>query len=141
MQKTSQQKSLAGLRSEHTALLASSGASSVSLERANLQVDGLKSSIAELQDKHRELERTNADLLRQLEKWRNLEKRENEEGDSLRKRKIELEVEVKELKDEVEQLRAVTHERDEKYQNRIQKYKDSLKEHGVRELVNLWYLY
>ncbi|KAI0091321.1 hypothetical protein BDY19DRAFT_697479 [Irpex rosettiformis] len=124
------EKSLVGLRSEHTGLLASSGAGSVSLERANLQIEGLRSSIAELQDKHNEVERTNVDLLRQLEKWRNLEKRENEEGDNLRKQKVELEVEVKELKDEIEQLRTVTHERDEKYQNRVQKYKDSLKEHG-----------
>lgn len=129
------QKSLSEMRSQHTTLLASSSASSVSLERANLQIEGLKSSLSELQDKHTELERTNSDLLRQLEKWRNLDKRENEESDTLRKRKVVLEIELKELKAELEQLTAVTEQREDKYQTRIQKYKDSLKEHAVHSQV------
>ena len=126
------QKTLSGLRSEHNGLLASSGAGSASLERANVQIESLQSSLSELQNKYNEVERTNGDLVRQLEKLKSSEKRDNEESDNLRKQKIELEVEVKELRDEVEQLTSVTRQRDEKYQNRIREYKDSLKEHVVR---------
>jgi hypothetical protein len=75
--------------------------------------------------------------LRQLEKWRNLDKRESEESETLRKRKIELEIELKELKSELEQLTTVTEQRENKYQTRIQKYKDSLKEHAVYSQVLL----
>ena len=102
------------------------------MERANAQIESLKSSLLELQSKYNEVESTNKDLVRQLEKLKSSEKRDNEESDNLRKQKIELEVEVKELRDEVEQLTSVTRQRDEKYQNRIREYKDSLKEHVVR---------
>ncbi|KAI0694610.1 hypothetical protein BC835DRAFT_999225 [Cytidiella melzeri] len=125
------EKSLTGLRSEHTALIASSHASSSSLERVHLQVEGLESSLAELQEKYAEEERNNSDLLRQLEKYRNLEKQEYEESNNLRKQNIELDTEVQNLKEQVEQYTTLIEERENKYHKRMQEYKESLKEHGV----------
>lgn len=116
------------MRGQHTSLLAESGASTTTLERANLQVEGLKSSLAELQEKHNEVERTNADLLRQLEKWRNLDKREGDEATTLRKEKIELEIRVKELEKEVTEISTLAKE---KTKAKIDKFKASLEEHTV----------
>lgn len=78
------EKMLAALRKDHAALLAASSSNSADLERTNLQVDGLKSSLAEWQDKYNELQLKNADLLRQLEKWRNIEEREGGELETTR---------------------------------------------------------
>lgn len=87
------------------------------MERANLQLEGVKSSYSELQQKYAELERQNADLVRQLEKWRTLENRDGAELETLRKRKIELEVEVEELHQAAES-------REQKFKTKLQKFKD-----------------
>ncbi|KIP11227.1 hypothetical protein PHLGIDRAFT_160351 [Phlebiopsis gigantea 11061_1 CR5-6] len=120
--------SLSGLRAEHTKVLSSTSTDSVALERSKLEVSGLQSSLAKLQEQHKEVERTNADLLRQLEKWRNMESRDTAELESLRKRKIELEVQVKQQEERVAASVHIEKERD-KLHVKIQKYKVSLEEH------------
>lgn len=126
-------KSLSGLRAEHTKVLSSTSTDSVALERSKLEVSGLQSSLAKLQEQHKEVERTNADLLRQLEKWRNMESRDTAELESLRKRKIELEVQVKQQEERVAASGHIEKERD-KLHVKIQKYKVSLEEHQVDSL-------
>jgi chromosome segregation ATPase len=111
-------------------VLSSSSSNTAALERITLQVDGLKSSLTESQEKNSELQRTNSDLLRQLEKWRNMESRDSGELEMLRSRKIELEVQVKELQDLRAEADQVQRERD-KLAMKIVRYKDSLKEHHV----------
>ena len=123
-------KSLSGLRAEHTKVLSSTSSDSTAFERSKLEVKGLKSSLAELQKQHNEVENTNADLLRQLEKWRNMEERDTTELESLRKRKIELEVQAKQYEDRVAESDHIEKERD-KLHVKIQKYKVSLEEHQV----------
>ncbi|OBZ72249.1 hypothetical protein A0H81_07920 [Grifola frondosa] len=96
-EKEKAEEALSRLRSEHTALQASSERTSTNLERTTLLHEGLKSAHTEFEAKHAESERTVTDLRRQLEKWRNLESREDAEMDALRRSRIELEVKVKEL--------------------------------------------
>lgn len=112
-------------------MLASSGASSTALERAKLEVEGLTASLTEAQEKYSEVERTNNDLLRQLEKWRSLDSRETAENEDLRKKKVELEVRVAELEAELEEVTKVTQARDEKLQAKLQRHKISLGQHVV----------
>lgn len=110
--------------------MASSSSNTAALERSNLQVQGLKYSLTELQEKYDEVQRKNADLLRQLEKWRNIESREDNELETLRKHKIELEVQVKEYEERVAEASLTERERD-KLAVKIEKYKVSLAEHQV----------
>ncbi|EKM58265.1 uncharacterized protein PHACADRAFT_117064 [Phanerochaete carnosa HHB-10118-sp] len=124
------EKALAGLRKEHTSLLASSSSSSADLERTNLQVEGLKSSLAELQGRYNDIQVQNADLLRQLEKWRNIENREGGELETIRKRKIELEIQVKEQEERLAEAEEAQTLLKTKYQTRIQQYKVSLNDHA-----------
>lgn len=83
-----------------------------------------------MQEKYDEVQRKNADLLRQLEKWRNIESREDNELETLRKHKIELEVQVKEYEERVAEASLTERERD-KLAVKIEKYKVSLAEHQV----------
>lgn len=94
-------------------------------------MEGLQSSLADLQEKFNDIQRTNSDLLRQLEKWRKIESREDGELETLRKRKIDLEVKVKEYEGRAADAALAERERD-KLQVKIQKYKVSLEEHQVR---------
>ena len=98
-----------------------------------LQLDGTKASLTELQQKYSELERSNADLVRQLEKWRSIENREGAELDTLRKEKIELEVEV-------DQLQQAAEAREARFNAKVQKYKTSLNEHVVSRIHRLDFL-
>ena len=119
------QKTLQGLRKEHTTLVSSSTSSSSALERTKLELDGVQASHAELCKKYTELERSNEDLVRQLEKGRGMENRDEEELESLRKRKVELEVEVA-------QLQETADSREQKFKTKLQKFKESIHEHVVR---------
>ena len=73
----------------------------------------------------------NADLLRQLEKWRNIENREGGELETVRKRKIELEIQVKEYGERLAEAEEAQTQLKSKYQTRIQQYKVSLNDHAV----------
>lgn len=119
------------MRKEHTSLLGSSTADSTALERAKLQMEGLKTSLTEAQGKCKELERTNSDLSRQLEKRQNLESRDSTEVDDLRQKKVDLDIRVAALESELEELTKAAKEREDKTQSKLQKYKASLAEHAV----------
>jgi predicted nucleic acid-binding Zn-ribbon protein len=102
------------------------------LERKSLQFDGAKSDNEELVRLNSELKRSNADLKRQIDKWQSLETKEGDEVDKLRKRRLELEVQVKELEsrlDDLEkqaeadkQLVELTKAKYEKTKSRLQEY-------------------
>ena len=67
-------------------------------------MEGLKTTKADLEGTNNELKRQNADLKQQLEKWQNLDAKDSTETDDLRKRRIELELNLKELKTRVKEL-------------------------------------
>ena len=119
------QKTLKGLRTEHTKLVSSSTSSSSTLERTKAELDGVQASHTELRKKYAELERSNEDLRRQLEKEHTTESRDGEELETLRKRKVELEVEIAQLQETAES-------REEKFKTKLQRFKASIQEHSVR---------
>lgn len=92
------------------------------MERVRLELEGVQASFDELRTKHTELERERADLVRQLEKWRTMDSRDGAEMETLRKRTVELEVEIEKLQETAER-------REQKFETKLQKYKDSLNEH------------
>lgn len=124
------QKTLSGLRKEHTSLVSSSSANTTALERANLQIEGLRDTVAESQEKLAASERKVKELNQQLEKWKKLESREDEELEKLRKRKVELEVEVQDLQGRLAESSQAAAQRD-KLNTKLDKYKVSLEEHKV----------
>ena len=122
------------LRIEHSSLKAKAESDERALERIELQLDGVKSSYAELEIKNAESERTIMDLRRQLDKWRTLENREGAEVETLRKARIELEIRIKELETEAAEADKDIEDRDaaiEKLQRKLEKYKTALEEHAV----------
>jgi hypothetical protein len=60
-------------------------------------LEAAQTTIADHQRQINELDRTNASLKRQLEKWQNLDSKEEAQSSEERKRRVELEVQVKEL--------------------------------------------
>jgi predicted RNase H-like nuclease (RuvC/YqgF family) len=78
-------------------LRASTESTTSKLERITLQLEGYQTANAELEHMNADLKRTEVDLKRQLDKWQNLETKGGAEVDAMRKRRIELEVQVKEL--------------------------------------------
>lgn len=110
------------------------------LERTGLELEGLKLSHAELETKHAEAERTIVDLRRQMEKWRTLEGREGAEVETLRKTRIELEIQVRELETRAEEAEKDADDKDsiiQKFQRKLEKYKAALEEHSVSYCVTL----
>lgn len=124
------QKTLSGLRKEHTSLVSSSSTNTTALERAKLQIDGLRDNLAESQEKLAATERKVKELNQQVEKWKKLESREDEELEKLRKRKVELEVEVEDLQGRLAESSQAAAQRD-KLNTKLDKYKVSLEEHKV----------
>ncbi|THH06435.1 hypothetical protein EW145_g4102 [Phellinidium pouzarii] len=98
------QSDLLKLRGESTTLKASFESSSTKLERTTLQLEGARTHAADLDTTNKELIRTNADLKRQLDKWETLETRGGTEMEEMRKRRIELEVQVRELQERVKEF-------------------------------------
>lgn len=110
--------------------MSSSSANTTALERANLQIEGLRDTVAESQEKLAAAERKVKELNQQLEKWKKLESREDEELEKLRKRKVELEVEVQDLQGRLAESSQAAAQRD-KLNTKLDKYKVSLEEHKV----------
>ncbi|KAK7690919.1 hypothetical protein QCA50_006022 [Cerrena zonata] len=127
-EKSQIEKSLALIRAEHTSLLSSSTTKGSDLERANLRYDSLKSTHTELETKFSEVQQTNADLRRQLDKWRDLEHREGDELSELRKVRIELKVQVSDLESKLEEASRKAKERKEKVKSVFQEQEDALEE-------------
>jgi predicted nucleic acid-binding Zn-ribbon protein len=72
------------------------------LERTTLQLEGAQTKNSDLKRANEDLKRNNSEIQRQLTKWQNLETKGDMEVETLRKRRIELEVEVKELEKRLE---------------------------------------
>ncbi|KAL5504118.1 hypothetical protein ACEPAH_8191 [Sanghuangporus vaninii] len=98
------QSELSVLRKDNASLRAASESASTKLERTTLQLEGAKTNLAELESTNAELKRTNADLKRQMDKWQSLETKGGAEVEDMRKQKIELEVQVKELQSRVKDM-------------------------------------
>lgn len=125
------QKDISKLREENVHLQATLSSTSSKLERINLQLEGAQSSRSELEGLNDELKRKNHDLQRQLDKWQRLESKGDAELDSLRKRKIELEVEVKELRDRLEKANDDNTRMLEKEKRRVERIKETALEWQV----------
>lgn len=122
------------MRAEHAKIVSASERSAKTLERTELQLDSLKTTHAELEKKYAESQASVSNLSRQVEKWANLEDRENADLEKLRKSRIELEVKVKQLETEKEELDKKMEEESakvEKYKGKIDKYKEVLQAHAV----------
>ena len=126
------------MRTEHAKLTASAERTAQKLERTELQLEGLKTTHAELEKKYAESEGTVASLTRQVEKWTALESRENADLENLRKARIELEIKVKQLETETERLeteRAQEAAKAEKLKSRLEKWKEGYEAHSVRRIA------
>ncbi|KAG9225058.1 hypothetical protein CCMSSC00406_0008778 [Pleurotus cornucopiae] len=98
------QEELGKLREEHARLKVSSDSSSTRLERATLQLEGSKSTIAALQQKNDELVRNVADLQHQLGKWQTLDVKGVEEIEIERKKRVESETRLMQLQGRLDQM-------------------------------------
>jgi chromosome segregation ATPase len=98
---SSSQKDISKLREENVQLQTTLSSTSSKLERINLQLEGSQSSRQELESQNDEIKRRNHDLQRQLDKWQRLEGKGETELESVRKRNMELDTEVKELRDKL----------------------------------------
>ncbi|KAF9450876.1 hypothetical protein P691DRAFT_725087 [Macrolepiota fuliginosa MF-IS2] len=118
-------KDVGKVREEHAHLQASLASTLSKLERITLQLEGAQSSRSELESINDELKRKNHDLQRQLDKWQRLENKGEAELDTLRKRKIELEVEVKELRDRLDEAGDENTKALEKERKRVERMKET----------------
>jgi septal ring factor EnvC (AmiA/AmiB activator) len=122
------QEELAKLRESHVGLQVKVESTQAKLERVTLQLDGAQTTSAELARQNDELKRANGDIKRQLDKWQNLETKGGEEVETLRKQRIDLEVEVRAL-----QLRLEKKESElQKEKNKVIKHKKNAEEFEVR---------
>ncbi|KAJ8506880.1 hypothetical protein ONZ45_g10655 [Pleurotus djamor] len=97
------QEELGKLREERATLQVSNDSLATRLERAQLHLDGSKRSADEFQQKNDELNRTVADLKRQLDQWQDLEIRGGAEAEFHRKKCVELEIRIGHLEGQLEQ--------------------------------------
>ncbi|KAJ7274431.1 hypothetical protein B0H12DRAFT_1088706 [Mycena haematopus] len=118
------QKELLKFRESHARLQVKAETTETKLERMTLQFDGVQTSNAELERKNEELKRANVDIKRQLDKWQNLETKGGEEVETLRKQRIDLEVEVKALEARLEKKETEL----QKDKAKIVKYKKNVDE-------------
>jgi predicted nucleic acid-binding Zn-ribbon protein len=72
-----------------------------------------------------ELKRKNYDLQRQIDKWQRLEDKSDAELDSVHKRKSELEVELKELRDRLARAKEDGSKALEKEKKRVERAKEA----------------
>ena len=103
-------------------------------------MEALRTTNEELEKKYAESEAKNAGLNRQVQQWAKLENRENADLENLRRSRTELEVKVKQLeaeRDEIEKQRAAEETRAEKWKQKVDKYKDVWAAHTVCPLFNL----
>ena len=93
-----------------------------------MQRDGLKARVTQLERDLEEHKDNNAKLQRQLDNLQGLKKSDDADLEILRKNKVELEIQARETKADVEQLEKVV----EKERGRVSKLKDVLREWKVR---------
>ncbi|KAJ7593105.1 hypothetical protein C8J56DRAFT_930404 [Mycena floridula] len=109
------------LRESSVQRQASNESTASKLERATLQLEGAQTRNDELNRLNGELTRTNQELQRQVTKWQSLETKEGAEVDSMRKARVELEVQVKVLEGQLEKEAS-------KAKSNSKKLKDSISE-------------
>lgn len=127
------------LTKENSSSKASSDTNATKIERLALQLEGAKTTISEFESTNGELKRTNADLRRQLDKWQSLETKGDAEIEDMRKRRMELEVEGKQLEDRVAELEgdlAAMKEKELKALEKERKRVAKLKEENDRMAVS-----
>ncbi|KAG6908543.1 hypothetical protein DXG01_004176 [Tephrocybe rancida] len=88
---------LAKLREAHARLQGDGEQLLSQLERVTLQRDGAITARDELKSSNEELTRAKAELLRQIEKWQSLETKGGAEVETERKKRVELEIQVRDL--------------------------------------------
>ncbi|KAL0580964.1 hypothetical protein V5O48_001056 [Marasmius crinis-equi] len=101
------------------------------VERVNLQLDGERKKNADLERANDEFRRTNEDLKRQIDKWKSLENKGGAETDSLRKKRVELEVQVQSLETKLakrEEDLEKNKQRLKSMRQNIQEWEDSAKD-------------
>ncbi|KAJ7707707.1 hypothetical protein B0H17DRAFT_528620 [Mycena rosella] len=123
-EKTAAENELLQLRESYSRLQVSAESAKTKLERVTLQFDGAQTTNAELERKNDELKRANADIKRQLDRWQNLETKGGEEVETLRKQRIDLEVDVKALEGRLEKKEAELH----KAKTKVAQFKDNIGE-------------
>lgn len=120
------------MRAEHAHLQASTETSSSKLERTALQLEGSQTRIIDLERSNDELKRANADSQRQLKKWETLENKGDAELETLRKRRMELEVQNKELQERLDRTVGENVGLLEKERRKVEKYREALDQWKVR---------
>lgn len=136
----SSQTKFSRLREEHAELIATSASTTAKLERTTLQRDGAQAEIADLERLNVEFKRNNVELKRQLDKWQNLETKGGDEVETLRRRRIELEVQVKEFEGRLADADKIEQDREkalEKEKKKVEKLKGVIDSWRVRLMRNL----
>jgi len=131
------QEKLGQLREEHAHRNASTEMLVSKLERTALQLDGAQTKNLDLERTNEELKRTNGEIQRQLVKWQNLETKGDLEVETLRKRRIELEVHVKELEARLDKNTQSGTKALEKEQRRAEKLKKDAVEWQVLHIIDV----
>ena len=108
------------------------------LSRLQLQLDGAQTKLKESERLADDLQRTNADLSRQLERWQTLEGKEEEAANVERKQRVALERELRALKDKMAEEAETAREETERLQSKNQKLKASLEEWKVRTFATIF---
>jgi chromosome segregation ATPase len=104
-----------------------------------IELDRAQTANAELDRLNDDLKRDNVEIKRQLDKWQNLETKDGVELDAMRKRRIELEVNVKELESrlsDAEEKEEADARVLENHKRKIEKLNDALTEWRVRNTSN-----
>lgn len=130
------QEKLGNLREEHAHRNASTEMLASKLERTTLQLDGAQTKNSDLERTNEELKRTNSEIQRQLMKWQNLETKGDMEVETLRKGRIELEVQVKELEERLQKNTKDNTAALEKEQRRVAKFKKGVADWQVLHILN-----
>jgi chromosome segregation ATPase len=81
---------------------ASTGSLDTRLQRTQLKLEGAQNKITDLQRLNADLQRANTDLNNQRERWENLETKGGEAKEMEHKKRVALELELSELKEQYE---------------------------------------
>ncbi|KAF7312268.1 hypothetical protein MIND_00239800 [Mycena indigotica] len=123
-QQSNLEQDLDKLRESHTRLESAKDSATTKLERLNLQLEGAKTAHKDLERQNDELKRTNDQLKHQLDRWQNLENKGGEETEFLRKKSVDLGVQVKALEQRLEKRDAELKKEKEK----LSRFKANAKE-------------
>lgn len=99
---------------------AASGTLDTKVQRTQLKLEGALNKIADLERANDEFKRSNTDLSNQLERWANLETKGGEAKEKEHKKRIALELELNEIKEQFEQQA----EELDKAKRKVEKIKD-----------------